>query len=207
MSHVILGTIATVGLTYQAKFQRRHTAIAGHLFISGLGILREFGQGQAFEAAQSAMEVRGIDHLGCALFDHLRHGPRVVAWQRSALERRQQEEEVQRAVDHEGKLPLTERFPEFKQTRLLFSSGIILLEAPFILSAHVGNTIFNPSVEIHIVLCVELQSRGLAEEALVPANQVIPSVGEGKEVVADEVQNLLAACSFLTHQSQAKLNE
>jgi hypothetical protein len=33
-----------------------------------------------------------------------------------------------------------------------------------VLSAHVGNTIFNPSVEIHIVLRVELQSRGLKKK-------------------------------------------
>ena len=35
-----------------------------------------------------------------------------------------------------------------------------------VLSAHVGNAIFDPSVEIHVVLRVELQSRGLKIMAL-----------------------------------------
>ena len=47
----------------------------------------------------------------------------------------------------------------FTQASLIGDESTVLIHP--VLSAHVGNTIFNPSVEIHIVLCVELQSRGL----------------------------------------------
>mmetsp|Transcript_39979 Transcript_39979/g.95431 ORF Transcript_39979/g.95431 Transcript_39979/m.95431 type:complete len:206 (+) Transcript_39979:729-1346(+) len=205
MSKVVLGIVPTSSLSGQVELQLWHAAVACQFFIPRLGILRELGEAQALEAAQGTVEVSRVNDLGGALADELRHSPGVIAWQRPSLKCGQQKEQVQRAVHHKGQLPRAQRLPESEKSHLLLVSHrslfgpVVLFEPALVLSAHVGDPISDPGVEVHVVLGVELQGRGLAEEALVAANQVVPSIWKREEVVAGKAQDLFPAAPLVTN--------